>query len=720
MEFYAKRVERVTCNQCGCAFDTAQAMPLGTQDCPECGTPVRIPARFDGHFLITELLGRGTSGVVFKAFDEQLHRYVAIKVLRKGSAEEEKIALECIREARALAALNDPGIIQIYSIGKYREQHYIVMELGTKGRADKYFGTERKLDEAQVLEMGMSVAGGLAAASCVGLVHMDVKPGNILLASGHKAKLIDFGAAQYAQRDRQVRQEEEGQSGQAMIGTPYYIAPEVVRGQDPDIKADIYSLGATLFHLLAGRPPFPGHRTMDVIQQRLKRPAPWILDVRRDLHAETAQVIAKMLATDPNDRYQNYRQLIDALREAHAAAREGPANPLEAQLARMAAGAERTERAADRRSATIDEPVKKKGLSGKTILAIMLGVIVLLAGGGYLVVQQARPGSDTPSGRTAELPTSPPPAPPNLSPVAVAPQITVPGTTPGNRVVGAIEAKDPNPDDQLSYEVLSEPDQPALLKVDASGQLIVTDSAALMKAGESAVVRVRVSDNADPPGRVIVDVPLTIIRPDVLTYRLVARWPLDKNGTDAGGGYNGKLYGDPKFVQSQAGYPAAQLNGNDAIVVPHDPSFTGDDMTVCCWVRMNRNTRQKEDAGLVTKGPTSWCLELNGLESGQFRFSVGPSVRVVTEGTQYNDSEWRHLVAVKQGAELWIYVDGKLDGYTRSILPATPTNEQGLWIGGNPIGKTEYGLRGYLSDVRLYRRAMNAVDVAKLYELLKK
>lgn len=718
MEFYAERVERVTCSQCGCAFETAQAKPLGTMDCPQCGTPVRIPARFDEHFLITQVLGKGTSGTVFKAFDEQLHRQVAIKVLRKGSDEEEKIALECIREARALAAINDPGIIQIYSIGKYRDQHYIVMELGTKGRADKYLSAQRKLDEAQVLEMGMSVAGGLAAAARVGLVHMDVKPGNILLASGRKAKLIDFGAAQYAQRDRQVEKQKEGEAGKAIIGTPYYIAPEVVRGKEPDEKADIYSLGATLFHLLTGRPPFPGHRPMDVMQQRLKRPAPWVLDLRDDLHPETAQVIAKMLATDPKDRYQDYRQLTEALREAHAAAMEGPVDALEAQLTRLETSSRRRTRDGEAREAgsrsdSIDQPPRRKPKSGLMQLAAILGVILALAGGVYLLIQNLQPDYVPPP------PPPPPVEPVNNPPVAVAPKLTLLSVTPTDEIVGQIEGQDPDPGDQLSYEVLTQRGVPALLSVDRQGQLRVADSEALRKqAGETVTVRVIVRDNADPPGEVVVDVPVTINAPDVRTYQLVAHWPLKKDGADAtGNGHDGKLIGQPKFVQSQAGYPAVQFNGNDAIAVPHDPALTSDDMTVACWVRIPKKLRQKADAGLVTKGPDSWCLELNGLTAGQFRFSLGPAVRVVTAAVYYNDGEWHHLVAVKRGTGLWLFVDGLQAGRSETMLPKVPTNKQALWIGGNAIDPAKYGLRGHLSDVRLYSRALDPSEVKKLYEL---
>lgn len=309
MDFYADKVSELNCGRCGESIDPKGLPPLRPTPCPNCGAEVIVPAKF-GTFLLTKGLGFGATGYVCQAFDDQLHRQVAVKILKAGE-ENKVVAAECTKEARALAALNHPNIVQIYSIGEYRSQSYIVMELLRGGSGEQFINKDKALGETRVLDIGIQLAEGLSAAHGVGLVHMDVKPDNILFDDKQNAKLIDFGAAVGKMKDS---------DSDEFHGTPYYVAPEIVRGKTPDYRADIYSLGATLFHLLVHAPPFGGETTKEVLAKRLKRPAPDLRQVNDEIHPETADVIGRMLLADPDERYGNYDELVQELKAARLAA----------------------------------------------------------------------------------------------------------------------------------------------------------------------------------------------------------------------------------------------------------------------------------------------------------------------------------------------------------------------------------------------------------------
>lgn len=276
-----------------------------------------VPVQLN-QFHIFGVLGKGSMGYVYRATDRTLRRQVAIKVLRSSSGAGPKQAMSCVEEARALAALNHPNVVQIYSVDKADEdQPFIVMELVNGGRLDKILQDEGPLDELRALQIGIDVAKGLQAAHGVGLIHGDVKPANILLDKAAVAKLVDFGIAQFADGDSLVQAR----------GTPRYVAPEVVLKQGVDHRADQFSLGATLYHILSGRFPFDGPTVVDVLRARLEAPAEDLRRVRTNLHTETAAVVMRMLEADPTSRFMDYQDLLDALRNAREATLNGPAQP---------------------------------------------------------------------------------------------------------------------------------------------------------------------------------------------------------------------------------------------------------------------------------------------------------------------------------------------------------------------------------------------------------
>jgi len=300
-----EQVSTIECFHCGTAIDVSARPPFEAFRCPECDTEQKVPARF-GPFLLLDLLGRGGMGGVYLGRDESLGRPVAIKVMLQSVGENEALVETFKREARAAAKLNHPHVAQIYSFGQERGQPYIVMELISGKSLDLMIENESPLDQTFVMRVGCEIAEGLRAADEVGLVHGDIKPENILFDDKSKAKLVDFGIATFT-----------GQADAGSIwGTPYYIAPEKIRRQKIDARSDIYSLGATLYHALAGKPPFEGETPVEVVKARLNTtPAP-LREVRPDTNEGVEQIVGRMLEVEPGRRYPTYASLLGDMKKA--------------------------------------------------------------------------------------------------------------------------------------------------------------------------------------------------------------------------------------------------------------------------------------------------------------------------------------------------------------------------------------------------------------------
>ena len=310
-------VNEVACTSCQNPLDVS-GLPAFTEiACPECHTPQVVPAKL-GNFLLLGMLGKGGMGAVYRGLDTSLDRPVAVKVMLTSLGENKEFVATFRREAQAAAALNHPNIVQTYSFGVAHGQPYMVMELLDGGRFDQMIASGEPLNEALVLKIGADVAEGLNAAAGIGLVHGDVKPENILLDSNGVAKVVDFGLARFKHSGES--------SAQGIWGTPYYIAPEKIRSQPTDARSDIYSLGATLFHALAAKPPFDGETPLDVVKARLKSPAPSLATFRPDINPEVAAVIARTLEVEPAKRYPNYTSLLADLRKILATLKPPPSS----------------------------------------------------------------------------------------------------------------------------------------------------------------------------------------------------------------------------------------------------------------------------------------------------------------------------------------------------------------------------------------------------------
>jgi predicted RNA-binding Zn-ribbon protein involved in translation (DUF1610 family) len=309
-----------TCTACGTLIDVSDEEPFALMHCPACGAAQRVRRTFD-HFELQEILGAGGMGAVYRALDTNLNRSVALKLLRKEYSADQEFVRQFEKEAAITASINHPNVVKVYTAGQDHGLVYIAMELVDKGSLDDLMGLQGRVAEVQVLEVGIQTAQGLNAALQRGLIHRDVKPGNILFADAHTAKIVDFGLA--------VLQEHASTVAGEVWGTPYYVAPEKLDNSPEDFRSDMYSLGATLFHAVAGRPPFEAETASMVALKHLKSQAVSLQAFAPDVSSATAYVINKTLAKEPGERYQSYPELIEHLEYARnellAASARGPA-----------------------------------------------------------------------------------------------------------------------------------------------------------------------------------------------------------------------------------------------------------------------------------------------------------------------------------------------------------------------------------------------------------
>lgn len=262
-----------------------------------------------GYEIISKL-GRGGRGAVFKARQKSLDRLVAIKILPPDIAKNSNVVKRFQQEARAVAKLNHPNIVRGLDVGEADGYNYFVMELIAGGDLRKIMDEKGVLPEKEAINIISDIANALEHANSVGLLHRDIKPDNILIdnATG-LAKLIDLGLVKEADSDLHLTQE-----GSA-LGTPYYISPEQARGKkNIDIRSDIYSLGATFYHIITGKVPFDGDTAGEIIAKHLTEAVTDPKIIKPDLSENIALVIMKMMAKRRIDRYQTPQELIADLR----------------------------------------------------------------------------------------------------------------------------------------------------------------------------------------------------------------------------------------------------------------------------------------------------------------------------------------------------------------------------------------------------------------------
>ncbi|MCO5168407.1 MAG: protein kinase [Planctomycetes bacterium] len=271
--------------------------------------------RIQGYEIICPL-GRGNMALVFAATQVNLNRVVALKILDPKLLVDQEFVERFLREAQAAARLNHPNIVQAYDVGSSQDLHYFAMEYvdGITARELLERAPGQRLEQETAIDVVVQVARALDHAGRHHLVHRDVKPGNVMINREGVVKLCDLGLA--------TTLDAEGPTESAMIlGSPYYISPEQIEGRpDLDTRADIYSLGAMLFHLVTGRPPFTGRTPEDVCLKHLSEPVPDPTDLSPTVTQTLVPVMFRMMAKDRNQRYSSCTEVVRALLERFPAA----------------------------------------------------------------------------------------------------------------------------------------------------------------------------------------------------------------------------------------------------------------------------------------------------------------------------------------------------------------------------------------------------------------
>ncbi len=302
--------ERIAqCRFCGENLDVSGIEPFSRLKCPACSAEILVP-RWLRNLVLLEPLGGGGMAQVYRGHDLTLDRTVAVKIPFANMNESSQFVQDFLEEARAAAAVNHPHVVSIFSCDVEDGEPFLVMEYMGGGSVDKlldeYDGAP--LEEKTAINYILQTARGLDAAYRQGVVHHDVKPGNMLLDKDGQLKVTDFGLAQLLQRGQDYTS-----SKKAVWGSPYYMSPERAAKKPDDYRGDMFSLGVTLYHLLAGKPPYDDEDTTNLIHARLKYDPPSLKKVNPDISAGTEELVSWLMEREISDRPQSYREVISHL-----------------------------------------------------------------------------------------------------------------------------------------------------------------------------------------------------------------------------------------------------------------------------------------------------------------------------------------------------------------------------------------------------------------------
>lgn len=263
-----------------------------------------------GIYRVEHLIGSGGMGYVFKAHDEPLDRYVAIKILSKKFSNSPEFVERFRREAKVLAAINHPGIAFIYSFGEEEGEHYFAMQWCPGGSLADYVRQNDRIEVLLAIEIILQCAHALAAASRKGVVHRDIKPSNILFDENGHIKIVDFGLAIAETTSSRITHVQE------FLGTPSFMAPEQAQSSSVDHRADIYSLGITLYYILYGKHPYEANSAIEMVIKHASEPFPKYDSLGGKIPREPYNIIERMTQKSPENRYPDYNSLIHDLESA--------------------------------------------------------------------------------------------------------------------------------------------------------------------------------------------------------------------------------------------------------------------------------------------------------------------------------------------------------------------------------------------------------------------
>ena len=364
-------------------------------------------------YRLQEQIGRGGMATVFRAHDLQLDREVAVKIMRPDLGDDAQFIVRFEAEARRAASVTHPNVVSVYDVGTDGSP-YMVMELIRGGDVAKALASDGRMDPARAAALAADTAGALQAAHDAGLVHRDVKPGNILLATDGRARVADFGIARATGEDGLT------QTG-ATLGSVEYFSPEQARGEPVTPASDVYALGVVLYEMLTGHRAFAGDSPYAVATARLGQPPPDPRTVVPDLPAELAEITKRAMALEPSERFgsagEMRQQLVGWLERAGAAGTPvrtvGAAAPVGATasstgtqpLARAAIPDDRSGQHVPLARHPTVQPAPRHGGARRSrrawvVPGALLG-LALLGGGGFIIAELLSRGVADPSDRPA-------------------------------------------------------------------------------------------------------------------------------------------------------------------------------------------------------------------------------------------------------------------------------------------------------------------------------
>ena len=301
------------CRNCGAD------LPTDAEECPQCGfgtrtqaDPLQVGVVLEGRYRIDAVVGRGGTGVVYRGIDLTLSREIAVKALLEKSTD--KLTLErFLHEARNLASVEHPGLVPIYAVGQEHGVHYMVMKFLDGSTLAELIKEQGALPERTVRQILSEACEALRALHSAGLVHRDLKPANLMLGRDGKVTVVDLGIVQ--------RVTDGHDAGGHTVGTPKYMAPEMLSEEEVTHLADIYSLGVVGYHCLAGKPPFDGPTPMAILYKQAHEEPPALTAQASGITAHMSEVIHQALSKDQKQRQQSVQEFASQLAQERASGR---------------------------------------------------------------------------------------------------------------------------------------------------------------------------------------------------------------------------------------------------------------------------------------------------------------------------------------------------------------------------------------------------------------
>ena len=336
-------------------------------------------------YQVEARIGAGGMAEVYRGFDPILNRTVAIKVLLPQFARDTSFVARFRREAQAAARLNQPNIVGVYDTGADDGTQYIVMEFIEGRTLGEFMATGRRPTPVQSAEIARNICAALSAAHAVGVIHRDIKPGNVMVTRDGTVKVMDFGIAR-------VLGPETAPQTSAVLGTASYLSPEQAQGSPVDARTDIYSLGAVLYEMLTGQPPFTGDTPVAVAYKQVNETPVVPSQLNPDVPARLDAVVMKALSKNPSNRYQSADEFSADL-DRVIKGQDVEATPL---MAGAAAGAATQVISRPQQTQVLPPTEEPKGSGRKVWLGILIGILVvaIFGGAGYLLVNSLTGGND--------------------------------------------------------------------------------------------------------------------------------------------------------------------------------------------------------------------------------------------------------------------------------------------------------------------------------------